>query len=69
MSHESKVKVHFVAHSHMDTGWLRTFDDYYTDKASEILQNVVQKLTHDPSLSYTIGDIAYLKRYYTDAEQ
>ena len=24
------VRVHFVPHSHMDAGWLKTYDEYYT---------------------------------------
>lgn len=29
VSQKDVIKVHFVPHSHMDAGWLQTYDYYY----------------------------------------
>ena len=34
------VKVHFVPHSHMDAGWLKTYDQYYDTQVHKILTSV-----------------------------
>ena len=34
------VNVHFVTHSHMDSGWLKTYDMYYQNKVSHIFESV-----------------------------
>ena len=36
----AKIKVHIVSHSHMDAGWLSTFDEYYNEEAKRILTSV-----------------------------
>ena len=60
------VNVHFVPHSHMDAGWLKTYDQYYELQVCDIFQQVFAKLRSDPKYTYTLGDIAYFKRYYED---
>ena len=36
----SRAKVHVITHSHMDAGWLFTYDDYFEWKVEEILRSV-----------------------------
>ena len=59
-----KTKVHFVAHSHMDAGWLRTYDQYFDEKVNTILRTVTERLHSHPDERYTIGDIAFFRKYY-----
>ena len=61
---KAKIKVHFVAHSHMDAGWLRTYDDYFKMEVTPILRSVFKRLAQYPEERYTIGDIAFFRRYY-----
>ena len=38
------VEVHFVPHSHMDAGWLSTYDVYYNTKVHGIFESVFAQL-------------------------
>lgn len=58
------VNVHFVPHSHMDAGWLKTYDDYFEHEASTLLKSVIAVLVTNPEFTYTLGDIAFLRRYF-----
>ena len=65
-SQSGPIKVHFVPHSHMDAGWLRTYDEYYLDEVRPIFDSVIEKLGTQPKYTYTVGDISFFKRYYED---
>ena len=43
--HRKVITVHVVPHSHMDTGWERTYDEYYDIYVKRIFHSVVKKLT------------------------
>lgn len=58
-------KVHFVPHSHMDAGWLKTYDVYYTSQVRHIFDEVFSKLETNDEYTYTIGDLAYFRRFYS----
>ena len=58
--------MHFVPHSHLDAGWLNTYDQYYEFSVRTIFESVFTKLEKDPSFTYTVGDLAYFRRYYND---
>ena len=65
-SDSEPIKVHFVPHSHMDAGWLRTYDEYYLEKVRPIFDSVIEKLGTRSTYTYTVGDISFFKRYYED---
>ena len=39
-----KIKVHFVPHSHMDAGWLETYDAYFKHEVTRIFTTVFEEL-------------------------
>ena len=41
---EVTVNVHFLTHSHMDAGWLLTYDSYYERNVRFIFESVFQEL-------------------------
>ena len=56
----SRINVHLVPHSHDDTGWLKTVDQYYYGANSTIqragvqyiLDSVVKELARDPDKKF-----------------
>ena len=63
-SQQRTINVHVVPHSHMDAGWLLTYEGYYSAKVSRILQNVVTSLKNSHERTYTLGDISFFKHFY-----
>ena len=61
---DSLVTVHFVPHSHMDAGWLKTYDNYFSAEVIVIFKSVFAQLKTDEQYTYTLGDIAFFKRYW-----
>ena len=67
-SESTQVQVHFVPHSHMDAGWLKTYDGYYDFKVKRIFNSVFKKLQSNPIYTYTLGDLAFFRRYYYELQ-
>ena len=34
------LEIHVIPHSHMDPGWLKTYDEYYNLQVKKIFDNV-----------------------------
>ena len=64
--------VHLVPHTHDDTGWLKTVDQYhygangtiYVAGTQYIISTVVQALATDPSRRFTYVEQAFLARWW-----
>ena len=55
-----------MSHSHLDAGWRKTFQGYYDWKVHTIFEQTIAKLLENATYTYTVGDIAFFKRYYTE---
>lgn len=53
-----------MPHSHLDAGWLKSYDEYYFDDVYAIFSSVVNKMLYDTEVTYTVGDLAFFQRYY-----
>lgn len=68
------LNVHMVPHSHDDPGWLKTADQYYTGSNSSIylasvqyiFDSVVDQLSRDPEKTYTMCEISFLARWWSE---
>ena len=49
----------------MDAGWKSTYDVYFK-KVQKIFKSVFAQLPRDHRYTYTLGDIAFFRRYYID---
>lgn len=66
------LRIHFVAHSHDDPGWLKTVDQCYTGSHQHIqnaaveyiLDSVVQCLGANRDRTFSFGEIAFFSRWW-----
>ncbi|KYQ88699.1 alpha-mannosidase [Tieghemostelium lacteum] len=63
-SRENYVKVHFICHSHIDAGWLQTFEGYYESKVKYIVSSVVDHLEKNKERKFIWSEIGYLERWW-----
>ncbi|GMT23075.1 hypothetical protein PFISCL1PPCAC_14372, partial [Pristionchus fissidentatus] len=63
------LNVHIVLHSHVDPGWLETFEEYYLNKVKSILDLAVEWLTKTPRLRFIWSEISFLQRWWEDASE
>uniref|UniRef100_A0A0R3RWX2 Alpha-mann_mid domain-containing protein n=1 Tax=Elaeophora elaphi TaxID=1147741 RepID=A0A0R3RWX2_9BILA len=64
------LDVFVVLHSHVDPGWLHTFEEYYSSvnhSVRKILNNVVNSLRKHPNLRFIWSEISFLERWWSEA--
>ncbi|KAH7722410.1 mannosidasealphaclass 2Amember 2 [Aphelenchoides avenae] len=63
------LHVFVVMHSHVDPGWLRTFEEYYNYKVKDILNNTCDFLTKHEDLRFIWSEMSFLERWWQDANE
>ncbi|XP_048487906.1 lysosomal alpha-mannosidase [Plutella xylostella] len=71
---EGALNVHLIPHSHMDAGWVKTFDEYYygtrtqvsTANVQLIFHSVLSELLHDKNRKFTFAESAYFWRWWKE---
>eukprot|EP00118_Oscarella_pearsei_P014340 m.122439 g.122439 ORF g.122439 m.122439 type:complete len:993 (+) comp37781_c0_seq1:117-3095(+) len=64
-----KLNVHVVPHTHDDTGWQVTVDQYYYQEVQYIIDTVVEELQKDPSRRFIYVEIAFFRRWWLEQSQ
>ena len=68
------INVHLVPHSHDDTGWLKTVDQYYYGEKQDvqragvqyIIESVVKELANDPAKRFIQVETGFFWRWWED---
>jgi len=70
------IIMHIMPSSHMDTGWIYTFEEYYKGTNSQdggcvkcILDNVSDSLKKNSERKYDIGEVSFFKRWWNDQDE
>ncbi|EFA83034.1 BTB/POZ domain-containing protein [Heterostelium album PN500] len=63
---KTNYNIHFICHSHLDAGWLRTIDAYYKICVKSILQGIVPELINNEKRKFVWAEIGYLERYWNN---
>ena len=58
-----------VPHSHDDSGWLETYNNYYKSKVRHILTSVVDQLASHSSKRFTWDNISFFQRWYDHLDE
>ena len=58
------INVHLVAHSHDDTGWQITVDQYFYQQVYYILDTLLVRLTEDPNRRFMFVETGFLARWW-----
>ena len=59
------INIHVIPHTHLDPGWLKTPEEYYTTEMIEdIFNTVLSELTKDPQKTFVINELYYFKIWY-----
>jgi alpha-mannosidase len=61
---EGKINVHLVPHTHDDTGWQVTVDQYFFTDVYYILDTVVPRLAEDPNRKFIYVEIGFFARWW-----
>ena len=62
------LNVIIMPHSHVDPGWQKTTNEYYTDQTKHIFTNMVNKLTEHPDLSFVWAETVYFAMWWNELE-
>ncbi|XP_015913700.2 alpha-mannosidase 2 [Parasteatoda tepidariorum] len=61
---ELPLEVIVVPHSHVDPGWLRTYDDYFSNSVTHILDNMVSFLNKTKDFRFIWSEISYFADWW-----
>ncbi|KAK0418429.1 hypothetical protein QR680_013550 [Steinernema hermaphroditum] len=66
---DEQINIHLVLHSHVDPGWLETFDEYYEHKVHNILTLAVEQLTKHADMRFIWSEVSFLERWWSKADE
>ena len=61
---EGKINVHLVPHTHDDTGWQVTVDQYFFQDVYFVVDTVVDNLLKDPNRRFMYVETAFFARWW-----
>ena len=61
---EGKVNVHLVPHTHDDTGWQVTVDQYFFQAVYYVIDTVVTELQKDPNRKFMYVEVGFFARWW-----
>ena len=60
------LDVHIISHTHDDTGYLSTVDEYYESNVRSILTTVTEELQKNPARRFTYVEIAFFAKWWDE---
>lgn len=63
------IVMHIIGHTHLDPGWLQTFEQYYQSSVSSILDTMISALEADKKRRFSWVEICYLDRWWRERDQ
>lgn len=66
---EGLLNVHIICHTHLDTGWVETFDQYYYGYVEMIINSVVKSLLENPRRRFIFVETSFFMRWWRDQNE
>ncbi|XP_054712990.1 alpha-mannosidase 2-like [Uloborus diversus] len=66
---ELPLEVIVVPHSHVDPGWLRTYEDYFDNYVVHILNNMVTFLDQTDDFKFIWSEISYFSKWWNSQKE
>jgi alpha-mannosidase len=63
-----KINVHLVPHTHDDTGWQVTVDQYYHTEVYYVIDTVVTELLKNPDRRFMYVEIGFFARWWDEVD-
>ena len=63
---EGKINVHLVPHTHDDTGWQVTVDQYFFTEVYYVVYTVVDQLIKDPKRHFIYVETGFFARWWDE---
>ncbi|GFS08925.1 alpha-mannosidase [Elysia marginata] len=63
-----RLTVILMPHSHNDPGWLKTVNEYYADQTKHILNNMVNKLTEYPNMTFIWAETVFFSMWWNELD-
>ncbi|RUS77476.1 hypothetical protein EGW08_014782 [Elysia chlorotica] len=63
-----RLTVIVMPHSHNDPGWLKTVSEYYSDQTRNILDNMVNKLTQYPNMTFIWAETVFFSMWWNQLD-
>ena len=57
-----------LPHSHVDPGWLKTFEDYYAHSTRNILDNMINKLIQHKNMTFIWTEMSFFSLWWQTAQ-
>eukprot|EP00347_Sterkiella_histriomuscorum_P014208 403361757 len=62
---DKKILIHAIPHTHLDAGWLETFENYYVNNVSPILDSLIPTLEDNPEYRFNWAEVGFLQRWWS----
>ncbi|KAK5578373.1 hypothetical protein RB653_008043 [Dictyostelium firmibasis] len=65
---DGEIKLHLIPHSHCDSGWTSTMNEYYMSQVKSIISSMVQALNieSNPPRKFVWSEIGFLEQWWDD---
>ena len=61
---KGKINVHLVPHTHDDTGWQVTVDQYFFEEVYYVIDTVLTRLLEDPNRKFMYVEVGFFARWW-----